>query len=75
MEGPFVRVVTAVPLSERQQAPIAFLDRDGVINIGRPGYVNSPAEVELLEGAAPAIASLRHAGYFCLLYTSDAADE
>ena len=70
MEGPFVRVVTAVPLSDRQQAPIAFLDRDGVINIGRPGYVNSPAEVDLLEGAAPAIASLRRAGYLVCVVTN-----
>lgn len=70
MEGPFVRVVTGVPLSERQLAPIAFLDRDGVINIGRPEYVNSPAEVELLEGAAPAIASLRHAGYLVCIVTN-----
>lgn len=44
-------------------APIALLDRDGVINRGRKGYVRTPADMELLEGAGEAIARLRDAGY------------
>ena len=70
MEGPFVRVASDLPLSNRQQAPIAFLDRDGVINIGRPGYINTPSEVDLLEGAATSIASLRRAGFLVCVVTN-----
>ncbi len=70
MEGPFVRLASDVPLSNRKHAPIAFLDRDGVINIGRSGYVNTPAEVDLLEGAARSIASLRRAGYLVCVVTN-----
>ena len=43
--------------------PIAFLDRDGVINKGKPGYVNGPEEVHLLDGAAKVIGDLNRAGY------------
>ena len=31
------------------ESPIAFLDRDGVLNLGKAGYVNRPEEVELLK--------------------------
>ena len=30
---------------------IAFLDRDGVINVGSENYINSPDEVKLLPNA------------------------
>lgn len=41
-----------------------FLDRDGVINKKMPegSYVRSPAELEILDGAAQAIAHLNRAG-------------
>jgi len=55
------------------QRPIAFLDRDGVINIGRSGYVNEPSEVELLPGAANAIAALRDADYLVCVVTNQSA--
>ena len=42
MMGPYVQVPHP-PDGERDgDFPIAFLDRDGVINRGKPGYVNGP---------------------------------
>src|SRR3989442_12837480 len=43
--------------------PTVFLDRDGVINRGRPGYVRTPDHFEFLEGAVDAMARIRAAGY------------
>jgi D-glycero-D-manno-heptose 1,7-bisphosphate phosphatase len=49
-----------------------FLDRDGTVN--RPAaagdYVRSPDEVELLAGAAPAVAMLSSAGYLCVVVSN-----
>jgi len=70
MEGPFVRVTTDETLERRQQAPIAFLDRDGVVNIGRPGYVNSAVEVVLLPGAAASIGAFKRDGYLVCIVTN-----
>ena len=53
--------------------PIAFLDRDGVINVGRPGYVNRPSEMELLPNAAHALAALREAGFSICVVTNQSA--
>ena len=49
-----------LPSGKSWDGRIAYLDRDGVINVGSENYVNSPAEVELLPNA----------GLACLLYTS-----
>ena len=43
--------------------PILFLDRDGVINRSRPGYVKRPEEFEFLPGAVAALRSLTAAGW------------
>ena len=53
--------------------PIAFLDRDGVINVGRAGYVNRASEVELLPNAAHALAALRDAGFSICVVTNQSA--
>ena len=37
-----------LPVGQQWDGKIAYLDRDGVINVGSENYVNSPAEVELL---------------------------
>ena len=39
-----------------------FLDRDGTI-IEDPGYLNSPEQVKLLDGAAEALCQLKQMGY------------
>ena len=40
-----------LPNGEDWDGRIAYLDRDGVINVGSENYVNSRAEVELLPNA------------------------
>ena len=48
-----------LPGGQNWDGKIAYLDRDGVINVGSENYVNSPAEVELLPNAGLAIGNLR----------------
>jgi len=43
--------------------PLVVLDRDGVLNVDRPGFVTSLAELEMIPGAAQGVAELRRAGY------------
>ena len=49
---------------------IAYLDRDGVLNVGREDYVKSVDEVVMLPGAGNAIAALREAGYRIVIVTN-----
>ncbi|DAC27879.1 MAG TPA: HAD-IIIA family hydrolase [Candidatus Thalassarchaeaceae archaeon] len=49
---------------------IAYLDRDGVINIGKETYVNDVSEVEMLKGAGQAIGQLRRAGFRIVICTN-----
>jgi D-glycero-D-manno-heptose 1,7-bisphosphate phosphatase len=50
--------------------PIAFLDRDGVLNYGREGYVNNPSQMKIIPGAGDSIARLRKAGYTICVVTN-----
>ena len=49
---------------------IAYLDRDGVLNIGREDYVKNVDELIILEGAGHAVAALRKAGYRIVIVTN-----
>jgi histidinol-phosphate phosphatase family protein len=49
---------------------IAYLDRDGVLNVGREDYVKTVDEVVMLAGAGDAIAALRDAGYRIVIVTN-----
>ena len=49
---------------------IAYLDRDGVLNVGREDYVKSVDEVVMLSGAGHAVAALREAGYRIVIVTN-----
>ena len=49
---------------------IAYLDRDGVLNVGREDYVKNMSEVVMLEGAGNAVAALRNAGYRIVIVTN-----
>ena len=60
----------SLPNNKNWDGKIAYLDRDGVINIGSEHYVNSPSEVELLPGAGLAIGKLRRAGYRVVVVTN-----
>ena len=59
-----------LPVGQQWDGKIAYLDRDGVINVGSENYVNSPAEVELLPKAAESIGRLRRAGYRIVIVTN-----
>ena len=50
MEGPIIDG------SGSAFGPIAFVDRDGVLNYGRNGYVNHPHELKIIPGSGRAIA-------------------
>jgi D,D-heptose 1,7-bisphosphate phosphatase len=41
---------------------VAFLDRDGTINVEK-GYISNPADIELIPGAAMAVRSFIEAGF------------
>jgi D-glycero-D-manno-heptose 1,7-bisphosphate phosphatase len=49
--------------------PAVFLDRDGTINV-EVDYLSAPDQVELLPGAARAIARLNEAGYATVIVTN-----
>jgi histidinol-phosphate phosphatase family protein len=59
-----------LPSGQNWDGKIAYLDRDGVINVGSENYVNSPAEVELLPNAGLVIGNLRRAGYRIIVVTN-----
>jgi len=46
-----------------------FLDRDGTINIDHV-YINDPAQIELIDGAAEAIAKAREVGFAIVVVTN-----
>ena len=49
---------------------IAYLDRDGVINVGSPNYVNSVDELEVLPKAGKSIGELRRNGFRVCVVTN-----
>lgn len=57
---------------EASVTEIVFLDRDGTINVDY-GYVTNPEQVELLPGAALAIARLKLAGFAIVIVTNQSA--
>src|SRR3990172_7480544 len=50
--------------------PTIFLDRDGVINRGRPGYVRTPDHFEFLPGAREGMRLLQDAGWRLVVVTN-----
>ena len=74
MEGAIVEVSkTKFPSNTIPNGSIAYLDRDGVINIGSPNYINNPDELTLLEGAAHSIGELKRSGFFTCIVTNQSA--
>jgi D-glycero-D-manno-heptose 1,7-bisphosphate phosphatase len=53
--------------------PTVFLDRDGVINRGRPGYVRTPEHVEFLPGAIQGLRLLQDRGWRLVIVTNQDA--
>ena len=50
-----------LPNNQTWGGEIAYLDRDGVLNVGSEDYINSVDELEVLPGAASAVARIRNA--------------
>ena len=74
MEGAIVEVSqTKFPSDTSPNGSIAYLDRDGVINVGSPNYINNPDELILLEGAAYSIGELKRSGFFTCIVTNQSA--
>ena len=74
MEGAIVEVSqTKFPSDTLPNGSIAYLDRDGVINIGSPNYINNPDELILLEGAAHSIGEIKRNGFFTCIVTNQSA--
>ena len=64
---------TPLPASAPQHGGIAFLDRDGVLNLGSPEYINHPSEFKILANAPKAVGILRRAGYKICVVTNQSA--
>lgn len=55
--------------NDRALRPAVFLDRDGTLMVDS-GYVGSPDEVVLMDGAAAALADLREDGFAIVIVTN-----
>lgn len=53
--------------------PAVFLDRDGTLNVEREGALGRPADLELLPGAARAVARLNAAGMPVVVVSNQSA--
>ena len=73
MRGAYVQWSAAAIGRRVDDKPLIFLDRDGVLNLGRQGYVNTPDELDLLPGAAEGVGALRRAGYLICVVTNQSA--
>ncbi|GAA3548162.1 D,D-heptose 1,7-bisphosphate phosphatase [Aeromicrobium flavum] len=49
---------------------LVLLDRDGTLNVHRPGYISSPAALRLRPGAAASVGRLTQAGIRTVLVTN-----
>ncbi len=59
-----------LPDGQKWTGKIAFLDRDGVLNIGSANYINCVEELVVLADAANSVASLRRAGFRICVVTN-----
>ena len=59
-----------LPAGNSWDGAIAFLDRDGVLNIGSADYVNNASELIVIEGVAKAVGKLRRNGYRICVVTN-----
>jgi histidinol-phosphate phosphatase family protein len=71
MRGPIVEYTPRdFPTGVSSNGAIAFIDRDGVLNIGSPSYINKPEELVILEGAPKSIGDLKRQGFFVCIVTN-----
>ncbi len=62
--------LSELPITGEWDGSIAYLDRDGVINIGSPNYINNVDELVVLPDAAKSIAELRRNGFRVCVVTN-----
>jgi len=72
MEGPIAEV-NLPKLEIEWNGALAFIDRDGVLNIGSPNYINSPEELQIITGSKEALQALRASGYRIVIVTNQSA--
>ena len=71
MRGSIVEFTPAnFPKGVAENGAIAFLDRDGVLNLGKSTYINSPEELEILPEAPEAVGDLRRLGFRTCIVTN-----
>ena len=71
MRGPIVEYTPRdFPTGVSSNGAIACIDRDGVLNIGSPSYINKPEELVILEGAPKSIGDLKRQGFFVCIVTN-----
>jgi D-glycero-D-manno-heptose 1,7-bisphosphate phosphatase len=61
--------MTPTPSSSASALPVAFLDRDGVLNVDS-GYVHRPDQLEWVDGAPAAVRLLNEAGFVVVVVTN-----
>lgn len=61
--------MTPTPSSAAHTRPVAFLDRDGVLNVDS-GYVHKPDELEWIDDAPAAVRLLNEAGFVVVVVTN-----
>ena len=52
-----------LPCESEWDGSIAFIDRDGVLNVGSENYINNVEELQVLTGAGKAVGDLRRNGF------------
>lgn len=58
------------PAAPEAPFDLVLLDRDGTLNVHRPGYIDRPEDLELLAGAGEAVGRLNRAGCRVVLVTN-----
>ena len=62
--------LTDLPGNQKWSGKIAYLDRDGVLNVGSSSYINDISEVVILPEAGRCVGELRRAGFRICICTN-----
>ena len=60
---------SAIAIENPKPLKVAFIDRDGTLNMEK-GLISSPDQIEMISGAAEAVAKLCEAGWRCFIITN-----
>lgn len=67
--GEPMRLHHSQPEEQMQKRPVAFLDRDGTLNV-EAGYIRNVEDLHLIDGAADAVKTLNNLGVAAILVTN-----